>query len=738
MKQYLAKIGAVLVAVSMLLTQLSMPAFAADEVVGEACANGEHEWELIKTTPATCARYGSEEYTCKVCREQKFEKLDKTADHKWGTVVEAVAPTCTEDGTIAYAVCENSGCDAIGDEDGRVVDSIVAKALGHDYTGEGTIVTPPSCDAKGYTTYTCQRSDCDYFYVDEYVDCLPHTEVEVAEIPATCMSAGTKAGTKCSVCGTVLKGCEEIPKLKHEYTTERVEPTCSGDGAIIYTCTDTSCEVYETPIEEVIPALGHDTVTVEAKEPTCTEDGTKGYTYCRRCEADSAKTLEEENRIPATDHQTITVIDSKDSTCTEEGYEGAMYCLDCETVIQSNAVIAPKGHALVDVATKEPTCQADGYTAHKKCTREGCSYTENKQTVAKIPHDMVPLEGSTNATCETEGVTISECRQLVAGGKICGYQVKTVIPALGHEMVSVAEKAPTCVEAGYKAHEYCKACGDAEKAKADAKLDALGHSYVVMEAVEPTYDSKGNTAGEVCDRCGEGNPEIGTQILPALNEEVEFVLEATGINGADVAVNSGYITLNVRMDVKSDIARIWGVHLAVRYDNTALQLVAVDGCMLMTNTYTDADTANANGVVDIMQTMSEFADKTFNKGEQLMTTLTFKVSKEAVVDAEYDFSLFCGNELITRAGDVSGAYVNRMVATCKADAEIIVVKLLGDADGNGVVNATDAILLSQWFAAADVDAYKTIYDMNKDGYIDGTDAALLRGAVVGNNNYLDA
>ena len=45
--------------------------------------------------------------------------------------------------------------------------------------------------------------------------------------------------------------------------------------------------------------------------------------------------------------------------------------------------------------------------------------------------------------------------------------------------------------------------------------------------------------------------------------------------------------------------------------------------------------------------------------------------------------------------------------------------------------------LSKWFANSDLDSYDTIYDMNKDGFIDGDDFALLRGAVVRDDSYLD-
>lgn len=78
------------------------------------------------------------------------------------------------------------------------------------------------------------------------------------------------------------------------------------------------------------------------------------------------------------------------------------------------------------------------------------------------------------------------------------------------------------------------------------------------------------------------------------------------------------------------------------------------------------------------------------------------------------------NELVTDFGTGTQIHVN----------------MLGDANGDGRITSTDSMLLSKWFANADLDSYDTIYDMNKDGFIDGDDFALLRGAVVGNNDYL--
>ncbi len=72
---------------------------------------------------------------------------------------DAKAPTCTEPGWEAYETC--SRCDYTTYKE--------VAATGHDYEA---VVTKPTCEDKGYTTYTCICSDS---YVDDYVDATGHT-----------------------------------------------------------------------------------------------------------------------------------------------------------------------------------------------------------------------------------------------------------------------------------------------------------------------------------------------------------------------------------------------------------------------------------------------------------------------------------------------------------------------------------------------------------------------------------
>ncbi|MBQ8831063.1 MAG: hypothetical protein IJ017_05655 [Oscillospiraceae bacterium] len=80
----------------------------------------------------------------------------------------------------------------------------------HDYTAT---VTEPTCEEKGYTTYTCSCGDS---YKEDSVDALGHSyDKWVVTKAATCTEAGAETRT-CSACGDVETAV--IPAAGHSYT----------------------------------------------------------------------------------------------------------------------------------------------------------------------------------------------------------------------------------------------------------------------------------------------------------------------------------------------------------------------------------------------------------------------------------------------------------------------------------------------------------------------------------------
>ena len=178
--------------------------------------------------------------------------------------------TCTTTGYTGDTYCKD--CNE------KIADGEVIPALGHAWDN-GVITTAPTCENAGVKTFTCTR--CNETKT-EAVNATGHTPVQIPEKPATCTEPGHKAGTKCSVCGAVLSGLEEIPAKGHAVVIDpAVEPTCTKTGLT----EGKHCSVCGEVIvaQEIIPAIGHKPVIRDAKDATLTEDGYTGDSYCDVC-----------------------------------------------------------------------------------------------------------------------------------------------------------------------------------------------------------------------------------------------------------------------------------------------------------------------------------------------------------------------------------------------------------------------------------------------------------------------
>lgn len=206
----------------------------------------------------------------------------------------------------------------------------------------------------------------------EYGELSPHTVVIDEGIEATCTKSGRSGGKHCSVCNKILEEQQVIPALGHD--------TISHDGKAA-TCTEAGHEAYETcsrcdyTTYTAIPALGHDYVPHDGKAATCTEAGYKTYMTCTRCDYTTYEV------IPALGHN-LTHYNSKAATCTEAGYEAYDECSRCDYTTYKK--IAALGHDLVIYEAKLPTCTEVGYDEYESCTR--CDYTTYKE-IAALGHN---------------------------------------------------------------------------------------------------------------------------------------------------------------------------------------------------------------------------------------------------------------------------------------------------------------------------------------------------------------
>ena len=161
------------------------------------------------------------------------------------------AATCTEAGSYDEVVY----CSVCEKEISRK--HVQTAALGHAWSS-GTVTTAPTCSATGVRTYTCSRCDAKR---TESIPMTAHTPETVPGKAATCFAPGLTEGSKCSVCGTVLKEQEEIPTKGHTLSEAKKEneraATCTEAGSydeVVY-CSVCEKEISRKHVQTA--ALGH-------------------------------------------------------------------------------------------------------------------------------------------------------------------------------------------------------------------------------------------------------------------------------------------------------------------------------------------------------------------------------------------------------------------------------------------------------------------------------------------------
>ena len=336
--------------------------------------------------------------------------------------------TCTTTGYTGDTYCKD--CNE------KIADGEVIPALGHTWDN-GVITTAPTCENAGVKTFTCTR--CNETKT-EAVNATGHTPVQIPEKPATCTEPGHKAGTKCSVCGAVLSGLEEIPAKGHAVVIDpAVEPTCTKTGLT----EGKHCSVCGEVIvaQKIIPAKGHTEVVDPAVEPTCTEPGKTEGKHCSVCNA----VIVAQEVIPAKGH-TVVIDPAVEPTCTEPGKTEGKHCSVCGKVIVAQKIIPAKGHTVVVDPAVGPTCTEPGKTEGKHC---------------------------------------SVCNEVIVAQEI--------IPAIGHKPVIRDAKDATLTEDGYTGDTYCSVCNEfLEKGEVIPKSGAV-ITWVVNGTQTTQVYEKGKT-----------------------------------------------------------------------------------------------------------------------------------------------------------------------------------------------------------------------------------------------------
>ena len=235
--------------------------------------------------------------------------------HAFTTVAESESSTCITQGLqVLTCDCGNFSFEQL--------------PLSTTHQKTNGVVTDPTCQAGGYTTYTCDL--CGLVFEDDPTPPSDHVFEWVVDEEATCGKAG----------------------VKHE--------ECSGCGA-------TRSE--NTPID----ATGEHTFEwVIDQDETCGEAGVK-HEECSGCGA----TRNENTPIPATGAHTFEWVIDQDETCGEAGVKHEK-CSGCGAVRNENTPIPATGaHTYEWVTDTAATCGEAG-VKHEKCS--GCGALRNENT----------------------------------------------------------------------------------------------------------------------------------------------------------------------------------------------------------------------------------------------------------------------------------------------------------------------------------------------------------------------
>ncbi len=458
------KLLAVLLAVAMVLSSLSVTAFASENVIDQTQAVTD---TAIEDEPIDGPGFDpvfsdgvivdKDELYCGCCHSHR---------HNTDTLV----------GMIQCLVCRVT----------LIIKSIkwkrpAEKNVVHKYYLASSF--PGNCIQQASYVYMC--AVCGKEQVvrtelgDHKIKCIPG-------FPATCTEPGLTDCKKCYFCGLVFEEAKAIAPLGHNYCVESVTPaTCTEDGFTTYTCTNCG----DTYKEDIVKALGHNEEVLAAVESNCTETGLTEGKRCSVC----GEILIAQQEVAALGHELVHH-EGKEATDEESGWKEYDTCTRCDYTTYE--IIPKHEHTLAYVDGKEATCTEKGWKAYSYCVDEKCDFTTYEEIPA-LGHNPITdavVEPTCTETGLTEGSHCGRCGEVIVA--------QETLPANGHTEVSIKGVEPTCTDEGLTDEIKCSVCGVV--ITASAPISPLGHHWVKNPAViAQSFTEPGKTEGELCDRCGE-------------------------------------------------------------------------------------------------------------------------------------------------------------------------------------------------------------------------------------------
>ncbi len=386
--------------------------------------------------------------------------------------LEAVAPTCTEEGLSEGSYC--SVCQAVITAQEKI------SATGHDksaWINDEQIKLTCTTDGARY-------KECKTCHVVLEVGKLEHTGHDFGSWTTTTAATCTTEGAKkrvCAVCSSEETAIIPITHRNSAWTTGAAA-TCTTDGFRYKTCRD--CGI--VTVTETLKATWHDCdeFTLIAA-PTCTQTGSQGG-YCTTCEENFVETID------ALGHEypdTWTVVTAV--SCTSAGLH-TRTCVRVGCGVTENKTLSQLAHTkewIVDIPT---SCKQSG-SRHEECTL--CHEVFAVETLAKVEHsNSDPYTVAVAATCQQNGLEVRTC-------PTCNRNDQRVIPKTAHaESDWIVDLVATCAAPGNR-HKSCLTCNTVLESELQPQLSHnQGKNWIVD--VAPTATTAG-TSKQVCISCGK-------------------------------------------------------------------------------------------------------------------------------------------------------------------------------------------------------------------------------------------
>ena len=422
-------------------------------------------------------------------------------DHSYTTVV--TPPTCTERGYTTYScVCGYS-----------YQADFVPKA-NHSYTAA---VTSPTCTEQGYTTYTCA---CTHSYKGDYVDPTGHNVTLWTQTgstltdPTTCSYTVTYGGI-CGICRTAQTKTDSNEQHSF-YWHVSTEASCQGDGEKVKLCASEDCCYHTTPKERT----GY-----SDRSNHLWDDGTtvgSVTTYTCAC-GESKRSVEVSGNAANVSGNDLAATDEVKLSDIVIGFDDAI-----KQALSSNESVSIGASALVG-DNKQQAMEALGLNP-TQIAQIGDSaiydFTLNNGTVSqlggtatvRVPYTLKDGENPENILVwYVEGGTVTAIHATYENGyavfetdHFSYYTVVKLTPAqrCAHYGHSADRRivAPTCTKEGFT---VCLRC-----AQIIERTAPTGHSWDEETVITPKCEEVG-LKKHVCSACGESYDEV----LPAIGHD---------------------------------------------------------------------------------------------------------------------------------------------------------------------------------------------------------------------------